>query len=136
MAIDLQSPSSEQQSLTSLLRGIVSDAQELFRQQMALFRTELLAEGRKAGEIMLALAMGLAVLGIGVLMLCWALAFLLNWAFSWPQWAGFLLLGAIFGLLGGVLVYVGRERFRSFSPLPEQSAEALRENLEWKTKPR
>ena len=30
----------------------------------------------------------------------------------------------------------GKKKFESFNPLPDKSTEALKENLEWKTKPR
>jgi len=127
---------SDPQSVTSLVTGIVNDAQELLKQQLTLFKTELQSDLRKTREAMVSLAAGVAILSVGGLMLCWALAYLCNWAFKWPDWGGFALVGGILAVLGGVLVFVGRERFRSFNPLPDQTADALRENLEWKTKPR
>jgi len=136
MPTDLQNAHESQQSLTSLFSGIIHDAQELLKQQLSLFKAELRSDLKKTREAATSLAFGAAIAGAGGLMLCWGLAYLVNWAFSWPTWGGFFLVGGVIALLGGVLVYVGQERFRSFNPLPEQTAEALRENLEWKTKPR
>ena len=136
MPSDLQTGAETQQSVTSLVSGIVSDAQELLKQQLQLFKAEVQSDLKKTREAMISLVTGAAVAGVGGLMLCWGLAYLCNWAFDWPTWGGFFLVGGVIAVLGGILVYVGLERFRSFNPLPEQTAEALRENLEWKTKPR
>jgi hypothetical protein len=38
--------------------------------------------------------------------------------------------------LGGVLVYTGVKKFQSFNALPDQSADAFMENLQWKTNPK
>jgi len=136
MPTDLQTGTENQQSLTSLVSGIVNDAQELMKQQLNLFKAELQADLKKTREAAVSLAVGVGIASVGGLMLCWALAYLVNWAFNWPTWGGFLLVGGLIAVLGGILVFVGLERFRSFNPLPDQTAEALRENLEWKTKPR
>jgi hypothetical protein len=129
---------SSEPSLSSLMTGIVNDAQELIKQQLTLFKHELRSDLRKAKEASASLALGFGVLLLGVLLLCFMVVHLLNWAFPehLPLWACYLIVGGVLTLLGGVFAATGWSQFRASNILPEQSAEALKENLEWKTKPR
>jgi hypothetical protein len=130
MPDNIQTASEE--SLTSLVRGIANDAQELFRQQLALFKSEFREDMRKTREAALSLVVGAGVAFFGVLLLLFAPVYLLH-AAGLPEWAGFLIVGGIV-LAGGIgLLYAGKKRFESFNPLPDQSAEALKENVQWIT---
>jgi hypothetical protein len=137
MANDLQSPPESEQNLSALVTGIVNDAQELFKQQVNLFRHEVKEDFRKTKEAALPMAAGLWLAALGSLLLCVTVALLLNLAFP-PEhsWAGFAIVGAAVALAGGGLFYAGKKKFDSFNPLPDKSAEALKENLEWVTKPK
>jgi hypothetical protein len=133
MATDLQSPPEPQ--LTGLLTGIMNDAQELFRQQIALLRTEVKEDLRKSKEAAIPLGIGLWLAGLGSMLLSITLALVLAET-GLPLWASFAIVGAVVSLVGGGLFYLGKQKFQSFNPLPDQSAEALKENLEWITKPK
>jgi hypothetical protein len=135
MAIDVK-PAPDA-SVTELVSGIVSDTQVLVKQQFDLFKAEVredLRQGRDAGLLMAAGA-GLAFVS-GVLLM-FMLVYLLNWAIPhFPLWASYLTWGAIAGVAGGLLIYAGVHKLASFNPLPKQSAQALKENLTWKTSPK
>jgi len=111
MASDVQS-SSEHENLATLVTGILNDGQELFRQQVNLIRTEIKEDLRKTKEASIPLAAGLSM------------------------WAAFAIVGTVLTLAGGGLAYLGKVKFDSFNPLPDKSAEALKENLEWIAKPK
>ena len=120
--------------MTSLVGGIINDAQELVTQQLALFRTEIRAEVRKAQEAAIMLAIGIGVLLIGVLILELMLPLLLNWLWpAVPLWACFAIIGGIHTVAGIILLAVAIKRFRAVHAVPEQSVDALRENLQWTT---
>ena len=124
-------------SMSSLVGGIIGDAQDLIAQQLALFRSEIKAEVRKAEEAALVLAIGIGVLLIGVLILELMLPLLLNWL--WPAvalWACFAIVGGIHTCAGVVLLYLAIKQFRSVHAVPEQSVEALKENLQWTSHPK
>ena len=53
---------------------------------------------------------------------------------SW--WASFGVVGGVFALTGGGLLYAGIQRLKSFNPLPDQTVEAFKENLRWMTNPK
>jgi len=134
MATNLQETGSEP-SLTSLVSGIVSDFQELIKQQLALFKAEVASDFRKTREASATLAAGLVALLFGCGLLCLMVVHLLQWAFHLEFWVCYLIVGGAICTLGAVLVGVGWKQFHSFNPLPDQSVAAMKENLEWKTKP-
>lgn len=134
MASDLQTIS--EPSMSSLLSGIFSDVQELFKQQMALFKTEVRNDVRRTGQATIYLAVGGIVLLIGVILLCLMAVYALEAYTTLKLWACFGAVGGAITLVGGGLLFFGREKFRSFNPLPDESFAALQENLEWTTTPK
>jgi len=121
-------------SVTTLVTGIIQDAQELIKQQVALVRTEIRDDFRKTKEGALSLALGLGVVALGALLLCFALVYLLAWAVPQvPIWVWFAVIGVLLGAGGGAMIYAGAKKFETFNPLPDQSAQALRENVQWLT---
>jgi hypothetical protein len=68
------------------------------------------------------------------LLLCFALVYLLAWAVPQvPLWVWFGVIGVLLAAGGGAMIYAGTKKFESLNPLPEQSAQALRENVQWLT---
>jgi len=134
MASDLQSP--PEPNVAELVTGILKDGQELFRQQVALVRHEIREDFRKTKEAAAPMALGLWLAVLGSIVFSAAVALFLTEVVLWPSWVSFALVGGVVGLVGGVLIYVGKKKFESFNPLPEKSAEALKENLEWIAKPK
>jgi len=135
MATNVQSGSDV--SVTSLVSGIVNDAQELMKQQFALFKAEVKEDMRKTSEATTSLAVGLTATLVGTIVLCFAVAHLLRWA--WPNvdiWVWYAVVGGVVTAVGAGLAFAAYQKFRSFNPLPDETAQALKENLEWKTKPR
>jgi hypothetical protein len=130
---DLQTPHEE--NLSTLVTGILHDAQELFRQQMLLFRREFQEDMRKTRTAAMPMALGVWLAILGSILLSATLALILV-AAGLPEWAAFAIVGAALFLIGGGLFYAGKKQFDSFNPLPDESAKALKENLEWLTKPK
>jgi hypothetical protein len=127
---------SSEPTTTSLVTGILYDVQELFKQQMALFKTEVKNDARRTAQATLYLAAGGVVVLIGAVLLCVMIVHLLHTYTPLDLWACYLIVGVLVTALGGLMIYLGREKFQSFNPLPDESMAALKENLEWTTKPR
>jgi hypothetical protein len=140
MPVEVQSPP-EQGSFTSLVKGIVNDVGDLIKQEFRFARTELRTDLRRTGEASKFLVIGIfvALLGLGVLILM--LVHLLHWLTSpayadpagLPLWACHAIVGGLLAGSGTVLILVGKKKFDSFNPLPDQTAQTLKENLEWIT---
>jgi hypothetical protein len=127
--------------LAVTVKGVIDDALELVRQQFAMLKAEMRADLHKliAGLIPLLCAIGPALLG--GLMACFALVRLIHWATlpagqeidpaAIPLWACYAIVSAALLLLGGTLFGIGYYRLKSVNPLPDQTAQALEENIKW-----
>jgi len=123
-------------SLTGLVAGIINDAQELVKQQLALFKQEVKDDVRKTKEAALSLSVGLGILVMGGILLGLMLVHLLNDKLLLPLWSCYGIVGLVFAACGGALFYTGKRQFESFNPLPDQSVEALKENVRWIMNPK
>jgi len=133
MATNLQESG---QGVGELVSGIIQDAQELVKQQFTLFKHEVRQDFRNVREALTFLAVASGVLLVAGVLLGFMLVYLIKYlAPSWEMWVCFALVGGAFAAVGGVLAALGREKLRTKNVLPEESAKALTENLEWKTKP-
>ena len=115
-------------------RDLVSDLTQqgstLVHQEIELAKLEMIEKGQRAG-----LAAGMfagsslaAVLMLGSLtaLLIIALALFL------PSWLSALLVTLLWGTVAGALAYLGRERAREIgTPVPEQTLETVKEDLQW-----
>jgi len=132
---DLQNGS--EASATQLVSGIITDAQELIKQQLALLRQEVKDDLRQTKEASFALLGGSLTAFVGGGLLCLMLVHLLSWtAPAWPLWICYGLVGAPIAVLGGALFFAGVVKFKSLNPLPDQSVKALKENVRWIANPK
>jgi len=122
--------------LSALVGGIVQDAQKLIAQQIELVRHEIKEDVRTMAYAAAFLSVGAALCAISVILLCFAGVYVLHEVFNLPQWASFLIAGAIFLAVGGLLLYLAIHRVTTHNPLPDQSLAGLKENLQWKTTPK
>jgi len=136
MANETVSPPAEGQSVTGLVSGILHDAQELVKQQVALVRAEIKADFQRTVNAAVLLAVGALVLVPASFLLCNMFVYMLVELAGLSVWASYGIVGGAFAVLGAILVLVGVQRFRSFNPLPDQSVEAIKENVRWMTNPK
>jgi hypothetical protein len=131
---------SSEPGMASLLRGIINDIGDLIRQEIRFARTEIKSDLRKTGQALtvLALAAGTAILG--VILLTLMLVFLLHWLTlrpgeydpaGIPLWGCFGIVSAVFLATAAALGWLGYKKFESFNPLPDETAQTVKENVEW-----
>lgn len=134
MASDLTN--SHEPGTATLVGDIIKDAQDLFKQQFQLFRVELREDVNKAKKAIPLACLALTMLLGGVFLLGLALGNLLAWAFPIaPPWV-WQAVAAVIWIGLGVVIFLVLLNSKSLHPIPEQSMEALKENVEWKTNPR
>jgi uncharacterized membrane protein YqjE len=130
------------QGLGTLVKDVVGDVGTLVGQQLQFAKVELRSDFKKTLEASVLLVAGLFTAFVGVLLLGHMLAYLIFWlsykpgmgdAGSLPLWACYGIAGLVFLALGGLLAWRGKKNFDSFNPLPDKTAEALKENVEWMT---
>jgi len=124
-------------SMTSLVREILQDTQQLIRQQIALFHQEIRDDLRKTRDAAILVAVGIGVLAMAGAFLLIALPLVLNWYVpSIPLWGCFAIMGVVLLLFGAILVFVAVHRLRSVNPLHSPAVDALKENLKWTILPK
>jgi len=123
-------------SVSSLLSGILDDAQKLIRQQAMMLRAEIREDGRRTLQVAEYLSIGAVFAALGALFLMIAMVYLLNWvAPSIPLWACWAILGTV-DLVGGIIALViGRNKLSKYNPLPDKTLNTIEENLTWTTTP-
>jgi hypothetical protein len=121
----------EAPSMASLVGGIITDAQRLVRQEVALARREMQLEFEKAKAASIALASGAGLAMFGAVFLGLMLVFLLHEEGGLRLWASFLIVGGVGAVVGAILLYAGIQQVRNISLVPPQTAETLQENVQW-----
>jgi hypothetical protein len=130
------------QSVTALVSGIVSDFQDLVKQQLRLTRTEIEADLRKTREAASLYVLGCVLSIAGAVGLCLMLAHLIHWLglppgsdlSRVPLWAGFAIASAVFLIIGGFILAAGKRKLDSAGTPLEATVQALKEDIEWKTR--
>jgi len=134
-------PSQENESVVSLIKGIVQDVGDLIKQELRFARAEFKTDLRRSGKATGFLVLGslIAFLGLGNLTLM--LVHLLSWLTlpagtdpaGLPLWVSHALVGCALVGTGAALVWLGKRKFDSFNPLPVETAQSIKENLQWIT---
>jgi hypothetical protein len=138
MAVDvLPNPTqtaSNEPSATTLVSGIVKDAQELFKQQVALLKLEAEEDLRATTQAAIAMAIGLGIALIGAILLALAVVHLLAYLVpGQPIGVWYALVGLVVVICGGILVAIAIYEFSKINPPLPQTQEALKETVEWQT---
>jgi len=139
MSSQVQAPSDP--GLSTLVKGIVDDIGELIKQEFKFAKTEIKTDLRKTKEATILLAIGAGLAVLGGIFLGLMLVYLLHWltspagadVASLPLWSCYAIVGALFLGGGGALIQAGKKKFDSFNPLPEQTVETVKENVQWIT---
>jgi hypothetical protein len=96
-----------------------------------MLRAEVKEDIRRTKAAVSYMALGGAAVAVGALFLVIAIPLLINWAFNWPSWAGWTIVGGVMLVLGGIGLYAGRRIFEKNNPLPDKTLNALEENVSW-----
>lgn len=126
----------EEQSVTRLVSGILTDAQELLKQQMMLFQAEIRADFRRTMAAAGLIAVGAVLALPAIFLLEMIFVDLLHDQAGMAYWASHLIVGGVFAAISAVVIAIGVRRFRPFDQLPDQSIAAFKENVRWMTNPK
>lgn len=113
-----------------LVKDLSGQVSTLVRQEVELAKAELTEKGKQAGA-------GAGMFGgaavAALLMLGSLTAFLiLVLAIPLPAWAAALIVTALWGAVAAVLALRGREELRRMGkPVPEQTVETVKEDVQW-----
>lgn len=118
-------------SLGSIVSGIVGDVQDLVRQEIALARQEVREEVNTAKDAGIKLGIAGGVLAVGGLLLVFALAEGVGALLGGRIWAGYAIVGALFAIVGYVLLSSAQKELKTINPVPQKTVDTMKENVEW-----
>jgi len=120
----------EDQSVGQIVGRVTSDLSQLFRQEVALAKTELKEEISQAGKGA-GMISGAGIAALFVLQLC-SLAAAWVLADHVARGAAFLIVAAVWAIVGLVLFTAGRRNLAAAKPFPPQkTVETLKEDVQW-----
>jgi uncharacterized membrane protein YqjE len=128
-ANDATQPLEPDASLGELFSRLTKDFSQLVSTQVELAKVELKEEVAHAGKGAGMLAGGAFAGYLAVLLLSFAAAWGL--AAVMPTGWAFLLVGVVWAVVAAVLAKSGREQFRAVHPVPPQTQQSLKEDVEW-----
>ena len=116
-------------SITGLVRGVMDDARDLIREEIALAKAEARLELAKAGSAAAQFGAAAVAGWFALMFTLGAVALGISAAFGWPAWAGLALVGVLLAVAAGVLFMTARAAVRRVRPLP-RTLETLKENFQ------
>src|SRR4051812_19364670 len=136
MATDFQT--THEPGLASLVREIVDDVGDLIKQQIQFAQAEVKADLRKSSEAMLLFALGACSALLGLLFFGLMAVPLLHWLTApagtdparVPLWGCYAIVAGLSLASGAVLAGMGKRVWDSFTAVPVQTAQTLKENVE------
>jgi hypothetical protein len=123
------------QSIGELVGSLSRDLSTLVRQEVELAKAEMSEKGKKAG-------LGAGMFGGAGVSALLCLIFLSFTAFlilnAWMRdWLAALLVTLFWGAAAGLLALRGRQELRELGgPVPEQTKETIKEDIEWAKNPK
>ena len=124
-------PQIYEESLGTLLRGIMTDLRTLVREEVALARVEIRQQVGRARTAAVSFGMAAAALLFGGIFLLIAIALGIADMFDWPAWAGFGVTAVLLSLIGFVALSAGRKQMAQVHAVPQETVTTLKENSEW-----
>ena len=127
----------EDQSLGELFGRVTSDMSTLVRQEMQLAKVEIKEEVRTASKAGGLLGGGAFAGYVALLFLSVALALLIatvlpdSMSETIRHLIGFLVVGVLYGIAAAVLLSKGKDQLDKVDPVPHQTVDTLKEDVQW-----
>ena len=120
------------QDIAPLVSSIVADVHTLFRQEVALVRTEVGQDLKVAKVAAIDFALGTALASLAMLLLALTLVHLLaSVAPSIPLWGAYGIITLMYGAGAAFAISKGKETVSEANFKPEQTIRSMKENAQW-----
>lgn len=116
--------------LGELFSQLAQDSATLVRQEMALAKAEMTQNLKAAARDATMVAVGGGVALLGMLVLILFLVLVIGDALN-EYWAGALIVGLLFLIIGGVLAMGALKRLKHDSLTPARTIDTLKEDKQW-----
>ena len=126
------------EGLPTLFSRLGDDVMQLFNSQLALFKVEIREEASAYARGITAIAIGAVIATVGFALLNVALAFAVSILFAHANFSqpasfalGFVVTGAFYVLVGGILVMLMKGRLAKQELGPQRTVAELRKDKQW-----
>ncbi len=119
----------DERSLGELFAELSQESSLLVRQEIELAKTEISQKATAASRDIARIALGGAIAYVGVIVLAFAVVFLLAEFLS--AWLAALIVGIVVAVVGYFLAQSGLSKLKRTSLTPERTIETLKEDKEW-----
>jgi hypothetical protein len=119
----------DDRSVGQLLGDVTRELQELLRKELELAKAETKEELHRAT----AAGKGFGLAGLFGYLTLVMLSFAAAWALTaiMPTGWAFFAVGMVFGIVAAFMALRGRKKLQEFSPVPEETVETLKEDVQW-----
>jgi uncharacterized membrane protein len=128
---ELSGRTAQERSIGELFGELSQDVAMLVRQEAQLAKTEMQQKLSKVTSDLVSLAAGGIVALVGGLALTAAVILLLVDPVGMKPWLAALLVGAVLGIVGWVLLQRGMKDLKRTDPTPRRTVETIKEDLQW-----
>ncbi|HEX5707495.1 MAG TPA: phage holin family protein [Pyrinomonadaceae bacterium] len=126
---------SEIDGLPALVGRLGDDVMTLVDAKLGLIKVELKEEAAVYARGAALIAVGAVLAAIGFALVQIAVAFFISSLFSFDERInyalGFLITGALYLIVGGILALVMKNRLAAHDPTPERTVEEIRKDKQW-----
>jgi MFS family permease len=119
-----------EQPIGDLLKQLSQETTTLVRQELELAKAEMAEKGKKAGKGagMFGGAGVVGLLALGAL----TAALILALDTGMKAWLAALIVGVVYAVIAGVLALTGKKEVQQATPpVPEQTVESVKEDVQW-----
>jgi xanthine/uracil permease len=128
---ELSRRTAEERSIGELFGELSQDVGLLVRQEAQLAKTEMQAKLSKVTTDLVALAAGGIVALVGGLALTAAVILLLIDPVGLKPWLAALVVGALMGIIGWVMLQRGVKDLKGTDPTPRRTVETIKDDIQW-----
>ena len=122
-------PLQPDKSLAELFSAMTADLSTLMRKEVELAKVETKEEVSRTSKAGGLLAAGAITAYLAAVFASFALAWLLDKVM--PRALAFLIVAVIYAVVAAVLIVQGRRRLKQVNPVPRQTVETLKEDVQW-----
>ena len=129
---------SDTDGLPTLVSRLGDDVMELFKSQLELFKVEIKEEANAYARSITMIAIGAVIATVGFALLNVAIAFAVSTLFAQANFSqpasyalGFVVTGAFYVLIGGIIVLLMKNRLAKQDLVPQRTVAELRKDKQW-----
>jgi hypothetical protein len=128
---ELSRRTAEERSIGELFGELSQDMALLVRQEAQLAKTEMQAKLSRVTGDLVALAAGGVVALVGGLAITAAVILLLIDPIGVKPWLAALIVGALLGIVGWVMLQRGLKDLKRTDPTPRRTVETIKDDIQW-----